>query len=73
MTKAQLKRIACEALYSEYGFAPATNKIVLLEANGEGTYILFEVNGRPYRFDSITLTDGSVYCGKNTITKEEYV
>lgn len=34
-TKAELKQIAHEALVSEYGFAPAMNNIILLEANGE--------------------------------------
>lgn len=68
-TKAELKQIAHEALVSEYGFAPAMNNIILLEANGEGTYIRFMVKGHEYRFDS-TLFHGDVFCGNNTITKE---
>lgn len=73
MTKATLRKIAQQALKSEYGFAPALNQIVLLEANGEGTYILFEVNDREYAFDSRLLHDGTIWVGKDTIEKREEV
>lgn len=59
-TKAELRKIAQRALESEYGFAPAMNNIVLLEANGEGTYILFSVSGKEYCFDSHMLIDGTI-------------
>lgn len=68
-TKVELKKIAHEALVSEYGFAPAMNNIILLEANGEGTYIRFMVKNHEYRFES-TLSHGTVFCGNNTISKE---
>ena len=63
-TKAELKRIAHAALLLEYGFAPAMTNIILLEANGEGTYIRFMVKGHEYRFESTSFN------GNNTITKE---
>lgn len=63
-TKAELKRIAHKALLLGYGFAPAMTNIILLEANGEGTYIRFMVKGHEYRFDA------DKFNGKNTITKE---
>lgn len=50
MTKAELRKTAQTALKNEYGFAPSVSKIVLLEANGEGSYILFMVNCKEYRF-----------------------
>lgn len=73
MTKAELRKIAQQALESEYGFAPSLNKIVLLEANGEGNYILFEVKGKEYRFDSRILKDGTIWVGKGTVEKVEEV
>ena len=73
MTKAELRKIAQQALESEYGFAPSINKIVLLEANGEGTYILFSVKGKEYSFDSRILRDGTIWAGKGTIEKREEV
>lgn len=74
-TKTELKRIAQSALKSEYGFQPALNNITLLEASNNGTYILFEVSGNTYRFDSHTMGNGfpfpdSVWCGKGTIQKQ---
>lgn len=73
MTKAKLRQIAQTALESEYGFAPAMSKITLLEANGEGTYILFSVKGKEYCFDSRLLIDGTIWVGKGTIEKREEV
>ena len=70
-SKAELKRIAHEALKAEYGFAPAMNSIILLEASGDGTYIRFMINNHEYRFDSAIYDGyGSVWCGAGTITKE---
>lgn len=71
MTKTELKKIAQMALDSEYGFAPSLNKIVLLEANGEGNYILFSVRGREYCFDSRVLVDGTIWVGKGTIERRD--
>lgn len=73
MTKAELRQIAQQALESEYGFAPAMSKITLLEANGEGTYILFSVKGKEYSFDSRILRDGTIWVGKGTVEKREQV
>lgn len=73
MTKATLRTIAQRALKSEYGFAPALNQITLLEANGEGTYILFEVNDKEYSFNSRLLHDGSIWAGNGTIERREEI
>ena len=55
MTKTELRKIAQQALEREYGFAPSINKIVLLEANREGTYILFCVKNKEYCFYKRTI------------------
>jgi|GEM_PF-5467487 len=75
-TNTQLKTIAQRALKSEYGFAPKLKDIVLLEAFGTGEYILFEINGQEYSFNSYMMGEGhpfpySLWCGKGTITKKE--
>lgn len=69
MTKTTLKKIAQTALESEFGFAPAISNITLLEANGEGTYILFSVKGKDYRFESRLLLDKTIWVGKGTIER----
>ena len=69
LTKAELKSIAVAALKSQYGFAPPKGKVVLLEANGDGTYILFEVSKHEYAFNSRRFLDGSVWVGSGTIVK----
>lgn len=72
MTKNEFKTIAQEALKSEYGFAPAKNQITLLEADGNGTYIMFEVNGKVYQFNSHICTYGgmrTVFVGAGTISR----
>lgn len=51
MNKTELKRTAQKALKNEYGFAPAMNKIILLEADNMG-YVLFEINGKEYRVNN---------------------
>lgn len=71
-TNRQLKEIAYIALKSEYGFAPNKKDIVLLEAAGDGTYLLFRVGAKQYRFNSYILDIGgmeSVWCGSGTINK----
>lgn len=70
-TKPELRKIAQRALESEYGFAPTLNAITLLEANGEGTYILFSVKGEEYRFNS-DIRHGAVWVGSGTIEKTGY-
>ena len=69
-TKKQLKYIAQRALYSEYGFAPAQADIILLECDGDGTYILFEVHNHMYSFNSYIFSESSVWTGTGTITKQ---
>lgn len=65
----ELKQIARRALELRYGFAPTLNKINLLESCSDGTYILFNVNSVPYRFDSHLMSDGSVWVDGNSVTK----
>ena len=74
-TKQELRTIAKEALRSEYGFAPALKDIVLLEAYGDGTYILFEVKGNIYNFTSSYRfgEHNGVWCGKGTITRADHI
>ena len=55
MTKRELKKIARQALIKENGYAPAYNEITLLEASGDGQYILFSVGGYEYSWDSFTM------------------
>lgn len=72
MKNNELKQIAQAALKSEYGFAPAKNQITLLEANENGTYIMFEVNGKVYKFNSHISTYGdmsTVFAGAGTISR----
>lgn len=78
-TKTDLKKTAQKALKEEYGFAPALNDIVLLEASGDRTYIYFSVRQNKYTFRSsidIYGTDEngeqieSLWIGKGTIEKE---
>ena len=69
MNKEHIKKTAQAALDSEYGFKPALDKITLLEASDDRTYILFRVRNHEYRFDSYRFADGSVWCGSGTIEK----
>ncbi|MFQ7293357.1 MAG: hypothetical protein ACLRQ0_14195 [Monoglobales bacterium] len=48
LTNIQLQKRAVAALRKEYGFAPKCKDIILLEATGNGDYILFEVNSKVY-------------------------
>lgn len=48
LTNRQLQERAAAALRQEYGFAPKGKDIVLLEATGNGDYILFEINNKVY-------------------------
>ena len=70
MKTADLKKIAQQALASEYGFAPALDSIRLMESNDNGTYIAFTVKGRYYSFRSYRWADGSVWVGSGTIEKQ---
>ena len=56
-----LKRTAQAALYSEYGFQPALDRITLLEGSDDRTYIRFKVGSHEYSFDSYKWPDGSVW------------
>ena len=73
MKKQVLRRIAQQALVNEFGFSPALNNITLLEANDAGTYILFNVNGHGYRFESYLMEFGDdckpVWVGPGTISR----
>lgn len=73
MKKQELRRIAQQALVNEFGFSPALNNITLLEANDSGTYILFNVNGHGYRFESYIMSfEGAfrpVWVGAGTISR----
>lgn len=51
MTKTELRKTAQTSLKAEYGFAPSIKDITLLEASGDGTYILFSVCGKEYRYE----------------------
>ena len=67
-----IKHIARRALELEYGFAPALSAITVHESSPDGARILFEVNGKKYRFDSYkTCVDGmdAVYIGPGTISR----
>lgn len=70
MNKNLMKKTAQAALESEYGFKPALNEIVLLEASDDRTYIRFKVRDHEYVFSSYKWEDGSVWVGKGTIEKE---
>ena len=48
LTNRQLQQHAALALENEYGFAPKLEDVVLLEADGDGNYILFEIKGKVY-------------------------
>lgn len=50
MTKAEFKWLAQYVLKNEYGFTAPLKDIVLLEGDGNGNYVLFEVNGHEYRY-----------------------
>ena len=41
MTKKQLKQKVQDVMRAHYGFAPTQREIILLEADGDGSYILF--------------------------------
>ena len=47
----KIQLIAIQALDKKYGFCPSPQQVKLLESDGEGTYILFRVDGHEYRCD----------------------
>lgn len=51
LTNTELKKVAQSALKNSYGFAPALNAIALLEAHGDGSYILFHIGEHIYEVD----------------------
>ena len=71
MRRTEMKVIVSEALENEYGFSPKLKDIILLEASGDGTYILFQIKDSQYRFDSRRSEKNGVWVGKGTITKEK--
>ena len=67
-----IKHIAQRALELEYGFAPALSAITTHKSSPDGAHILFEVNGKKYRFDSYKTNLGgmdTVYIGPGTISR----
>lgn len=50
MTKTEFKQLAQIVLKNEYGFTAPLKDIVLLEGDGNGNYVLFEVNNHEYRY-----------------------
>ena len=70
--KQMIKHIAQRALELEYGFAPALAAITVHKSSPDGTHILFEVNGKKYRFDSYKMNVGgadAVYIGPGAISR----
>ena len=55
MTKRELKQEMKEALRKVYGFAPSLSEITLLEAAGDGQYILARIGKYEYSWDSHTM------------------
>ena len=52
LTKTELKRVAQYGLRVVYGFTVSKlSDIVLLEADGDGSYVMFEVNGHIYQVE----------------------
>lgn len=49
--------IAIQALDKKYGFCPSPQQVKLLESDGEGTYILFRVDGHEYRCENGEITN----------------
>lgn len=65
----ELKQIAQRGLEIRYGFAPALNRIKLLETYSDGTYMLFSVGVVEYRFDSHLMNDGSVWVDEHRVSR----
>lgn len=53
----QIKLTAANALNDKYGFGPVYQQVILLESDGEGTYILFRVGEHEYRFEDGEVTN----------------
>lgn len=72
-TNSQLKKIAIAALKAEFGFSPKTqSEITILAYESDGTYILFDVCGKTYRFKSYAyggITAPLVWTGAGTIAR----
>ena len=67
-----IKHIAQRALELEYGFAPALAAITVHKSSPDGTRILFDVNGKKYRFDGYKMCVGgmdTVYIAPGTISR----
>lgn len=66
-TKIELKKIVKEVLLNKYGFSPKLKDVKLLEARGDGTYILFEIGFHEYCFNSYLINDNVIYLGIDTL------
>jgi len=69
MNNTWIKKTAQAALESEYGFKPGLEKIRLLEASDDRTYIRFKIYEHEYTFSSYKFMDGSVWVGPGHIEK----
>ena len=50
LTKTELKKVAQRGLRVVYGFTVSKiSDIILLEASGDGSYVMFEINGHTYQ------------------------
>lgn len=55
MMNNELKKIAALEIEREYGFRPTLTSIVLMEASGDGRYIMFRMKNHEYCWDGVTL------------------
>lgn len=70
--KKEIRHILQCALETEFGFAPAVSKITIHASSMDGTYVVFGVNGKKYRFVSYVSNVGgmkTVYVGPGTISR----
>ena len=71
-SKQNIKQIVQYALKLEFGFAPSLSSIAIYKHTPDGVHVLFDVNGKKYRFDSYATNIGgmkSVYVGPGTISR----
>lgn len=70
MKKKDIKYIVKASLKNKYGFEPKLREIELLKYNKTGTWVIFKINNRYYRFVSrIIKVNGveTVYIGDGTV------
>lgn len=70
MTSKEISKIIVQrALERRYGFKPSRSSIKLMAKNGSNTHIEFHVNGHYYIFNSILMSDGSVWISEDSVEK----